>query len=927
MSRPFEPLHQPPSAADLTQHPPDGPECARVRGLLRDCADGDLSPADARAVAEHVHECRTCSVALGRAEHEVLLLRRAFQPLGQPECQPAGQPEGADAPEVSERERALGGREDASRAGGATVSARAGGPAMPRPGFARRTVERLLADASVPFDFASGDSASGDPANGDPANAEAGADGSGGGSVLADKRASGSAVAAASAAGALPAQGAGSSGWGWSAWVARAEHAAPWTIAGALTVVIGMLGSTMLLEHAPVSEAVARFSVIKAIDSYYRDNGVLLPLRSGAGFGEGVAFVVKAGSTTFDCSDTVRGTQPAAQVTLRGDSEVRLRGGSPLLVEGTMEVKSHRPMVINLGDGARVELSAGLYHFDVMPALAFDTAVSAAERELSVRIEVIDGGTAKIVREVEPTDVTLAVGQVGRYRGSSAMHVDPMDPGALSSQAGSSRQAAPQPPVEAPDFSGYVFTRPQGTPSAGSRATISYLNAQGLTLVNLLSDVDGRFEIAAGSGLRGDVVVLRVQPPVGRSDLGVSVSDAYPLLRSGAGTNLQQLLPLDPSPLVSGVVVDTAGRGLFGVRVVPCLYDSVLGLVLPWTDISASTQADGSFQLQGLPTSAPVHQTVGIIALDTERQPTFTPLPLPGSAAFWSLTIRIELPPRREVDLRNLPPNSVCEIIEELPGLPSGWGAQVYTVHTNGSGRYNDLRCGSGALWLRAGTPSHPQLRSIQSTHSGSSWAPTNDTRDPALVFRLMTSVSSTPFWLASGYRHEFFRAERGDAPELTVNDRDAVARVAGAQVFALRPGIGVPQVRFLGIQDGGTTLRADVDVCEQELVAIGRDGAVARAPVQSLMLSGARVQPMLMAASGRVLVGEALRPASGVLPLRFEPHETSVFGTRPPMFRFATAAEGWVLSGVPAGDYTVRDPQMHPFVITVPANGQALLH
>src|SRR5262249_29399767 len=151
--------------------------------------------------------------------------------------------------------------------------------------------------------------------------------------------------------------------------------------------------------------------------------------------------------------------------------------------------------------------------------------------------------------------------------------------------------------------------------------------------------------------------------------------------------------------------VDTAGRGLLGVRIVPCLYDSVLGLVLPWTDLNTSTLADGSFELPGLPKSAPVHQTIGVIALDPDRQSTFTPLPMPGSAAHLSLQIRIELPPRREVDLRNLPPNGVCNIIEELPLLPPGCGVQIHTVHANGSGRVDDHHFGSGALWLCAGTP------------------------------------------------------------------------------------------------------------------------------------------------------------------------------------------------------------------------------
>lgn len=78
MSAPRDTLHQPPNPDDLRRIPPTTPDCARVRGWLRDFADGDL---DARRVTElenHVHRCRVCSIELARAEHEVLRLRAAF---------------------------------------------------------------------------------------------------------------------------------------------------------------------------------------------------------------------------------------------------------------------------------------------------------------------------------------------------------------------------------------------------------------------------------------------------------------------------------------------------------------------------------------------------------------------------------------------------------------------------------------------------------------------------------------------------------------------------------------------------------------------------------------------------------------------------------------------------------------------------------
>ena len=75
---PFVPnMHQPPDPERLRAVPPSTPACARVRGLLRDYADGDLSTAKVGLVDEHVLACRECAIELVRAEHEVLRLRRA----------------------------------------------------------------------------------------------------------------------------------------------------------------------------------------------------------------------------------------------------------------------------------------------------------------------------------------------------------------------------------------------------------------------------------------------------------------------------------------------------------------------------------------------------------------------------------------------------------------------------------------------------------------------------------------------------------------------------------------------------------------------------------------------------------------------------------------------------------------------------------
>ena len=62
-------LHQPADPADLRRHPPRDAACTRVRGMVRDYADGDLEDALRQAVDLHVHACRDCGVHLyGRIE-------------------------------------------------------------------------------------------------------------------------------------------------------------------------------------------------------------------------------------------------------------------------------------------------------------------------------------------------------------------------------------------------------------------------------------------------------------------------------------------------------------------------------------------------------------------------------------------------------------------------------------------------------------------------------------------------------------------------------------------------------------------------------------------------------------------------------------------------------------------------------------------
>ena len=70
--------YQPIGEVELVRHPPQDSVCAGFRGMLRDYADQDLAPKERSAVDEHLHRCRDCSLALARAELEVLRIHSAL---------------------------------------------------------------------------------------------------------------------------------------------------------------------------------------------------------------------------------------------------------------------------------------------------------------------------------------------------------------------------------------------------------------------------------------------------------------------------------------------------------------------------------------------------------------------------------------------------------------------------------------------------------------------------------------------------------------------------------------------------------------------------------------------------------------------------------------------------------------------------------
>lgn len=844
-----EPVHQPPNPADLLSHPPATTECARVRGMLRDFVDRDLDAERQAEVENHAHTCRQCALALARVEYEVFRLRAGFH--------------GSWA------------------------------PIEPRPGFARRTLSRLLAETSTDRRVTDRRVT----ADGDPVAAAA---------LPVSARAK-SIVAAAVAAEAAAKQ----------AESAATRRRAARSIAFAVSfgVLFCAVAFGLVWQSATDLEAAVRLSIVSATDAWRQAGVQRRLLTAGDGIEDGGMIVVEpngaVGMHWHDASITAH--QPAAEIVVEGEGEVHLTGGLVHLTRGSIQVSSQRPMTVLVGDGSRVVLGAGEYHLSATEQSSAFDALAALSSDLAVRVEVLDGEAAMITREGGRGDM-VAAGQVGRFTnafGGIALDNLP-SPTAIASARGR-EQAPPEVPEPAPDLVGLVLDE-HGGPVAGSQVTLRYLTADGLRpSPPLLTNAAGRFELPPGSALRGGFAVVEVVPP--GTYLGFAVPEAVRVAVGGANAAASYQLPttqLQAVPSTVGQVVDGAGAPLADAVVVPVLYDEILGLVQPWPSRQATADQHGQFLLHGLPRSLPAHQVLGLLALHPSRDVRFQPIALPGSAAA-SVPIRVALPSLRTVAVRGLPPSASLEIYEELSGLPAnagGIGMRRHVVASTAAGEAAGLRIGAGRLWLRAGSPQAPTLRRITWGHGSNEpyWVESSSRpyaevfREPAAAMIPMLSVSVDEDIRISGEQRLDSYRTLGNSTMLQVIAADAgiPVPIPDAQVFALTPrGCGCFSGRFLGLQDGDG-IPLDLDSTEVEVVAMvnGMIGYVDRSQFNT-----AGSKTLRVAATGSVqFENDALLQDRPVL-VTLTPRSRGAAGARPPLYRFATRGDA-VVSGLPAGDY-----------------------
>lgn len=889
-----EPLHQPPNPDDLRRVPPASPACAEVRGMLRDFADGDLSTAESAHVENHLTGCRVCAVELARAEHEVLRLRSFF--------------------------------------GAARASA--AGPGL-RPGFANRVVERLVLDETS---MISADAVARAVAAADAERLREREDARRIDSNTADAYAADSNAADAS----TRRKGAGH---GRSVFAARGRFGLVLAVAASVLLVAGLVAMALLQRVEAAPKLVARLVVLEAEGAF--DFGGR-PLGAGSGVGERQSLLVgPGGEARIDWHDLSTGPQPAATLQL-GAGRMRMESGAPRLLDGRVDVESHRPVSLSLGDGSQVDFGVGQY---VVVAEAFadpltgeagadalptdGSSLQDAPTSLKVRVETLSGDPAAIV-VAGRGPAFVAAGRAGVYQTNGPVVVT----------SGGGVAVVPEPParVEVPGgldeqamLIGHVQER-SGMPNVGAQVYLQYASAGSMLVAARTTGSDGRFQITMDQAVTGDFAVVLALPAEVRRELGMVFPDAVRLVRNGQSTQFGTPLVFDLAAPVDGVVVDDLQQPLANVHVLPCVVDELFGGLQPLETLRAIAGADGRFRIERLPARLPPHHAMVLVSWRADLETTTVALPVRGGVLANELLAPIAMRPLQVVTLGSssaLFGNSQYDVFETLDQgdglLPKGTAIRRRTVTTDGNGQVQNFHAGFGKIYVRRSNSPQVLVKQLVPSQVAPGPLVYGTALQPVplvSVFQPMAPVTETDLELASSHRCRQIQVIPNENPvaNQVLSVKDQLGRtVGGAQVFAVDGGLVQPNVRFLGFSSELGSLSLEPVRDSGDVVVVAADGSLAVVPLPSSQLGVATIDAPLHE-PGRVLLAPPLRPADGrMVAVRFERLDLPLPGVHRFAIRLASETTGWEFQDLPAGTYKVyHHGEMHTLV--VPSGGFVVL-
>ncbi|MGK0300080.1 MAG: hypothetical protein ACI89X_000948 [Planctomycetota bacterium] len=868
-------MYQPPNPEDMRRLPPASPSCARVRAKLRDYADGDLAIVDVASVDEHMQGCRLCAVELARAEHEVLRLRLAFEDVR--------------VEQETDPKYAL------------------------RSDFAARVVEQLVLTDADAVDVSSGDASSVDNSSG----------------VSHSRNASAAVAVTREEAGAKSRKS------------TRREREYSFTspagmlVAGLFALVALVIGARVMDLTVGQPEPVHRLVILSAEDCLDANRQVL---DGGDIVGNDDGLWARSGTAKVEWSDDSERAQPAATIEVMQGGELKFSRSGPMLVDGQVRVETNRRVMIPMSDGSHLALGKGEYLITAIPADMVDRDFGpdgddpwgTASRHVRIEIEVISGDDARILRSGVSTGI-VAVGDSANYQGGGRTYIYPSHtPGGI--YVGGDRKPAPAPPAGANwHLDGHVMG-PSGQPSVGATVGITYVAGEGKYSDVQSTGANGGFSSSTHKPVDTKFGVAFSVPNGQRSDLGLVAPDAVPLLINGAVAQLERPLSIGYSTSVSAMVTDDLGVPRFGVQVVPLIIDELFGSVYAIELKKVVSAQNGRFIISQLPAYLPRHQRLALLLSHELLETVVVPVPVRGSVLA-SLENQTHVMPRlRFVGLVSLPLSSAVTILEEIPGLPVGSAVVRRVVQANNIGFVPQVRVGSGRIWMHSNSVGS-RLYEMLEQSTGQNFTlliPAANWVNYKERLRPFENLAGTQVSLESSIRHEVIQVDEipNIVQSLALHVTDASLKdVRRAQVFAvaLSPRVGDPDTRFLGFTGDTGVLSLGAVKANEDVFVIGPGGGLAWASRPTTVASIALPLGLQLEATGRVLLGESLRPAPAstdrFVKITFyrDPNEV-LEGMQPVAVRFATD-DHWEMSALPAGSY-IAEVRGVQYPVVVPSSG-----